>query len=727
MAYVVGGSSSPAHHGASGITGFVEHLGKDVGDAALGLPKGIEQLVTHPVRTVEQTGKATWMTWSPLFHGHVAQFGHEFYDHPLAPLLDIATVFTGGAAVAARLGSGLADAGLISETSTLAKLGKMPTKLTVQPTGADRALVKYLPKNPLHNALYRSAYDIVNSSQHIPNWFGEHVFGEHALYSRLHAVDRAHAIAATHLQMAAMLKAGQTLDQIHKLPQVETQLFQRNYFGALDHAPEVPLKQIQEHGLPSGYKYWKVWDGTNPNFFYEKTPATSFEEFSGRVKNFGSNFTTSKIGESVQVRRGGQTYVKLARVHTLKDLGIEGQRSATLLRTLYRAPTKVWKSVLIGYSPRVVINNGVGNWLMYAMRQGGGHSLRGFVDAVRYTRGQKAATEMLRETGTLAKQNLFDKHFADELGNTFINATVGEHRSFLSGPFYPAVHRYADVPVRVASISAFLRGDPAVQALMKQGVGFEDAASRVLVRNPELRARAADHARSIAGDYFTMTPLEHVVRDIMPFYLWDKHIVKHTVNMLKERPAVVAAGTALGAQGSAATRKELGAVPSYMLGLLGLGKQNGKEVALSTQGLNPYATVPDLVDFAQGLVTGGGPNPGEAAAGEVNPVLSGLISHIAGQKPTGGKVVNHGGILPSVLYDTAQSLTPVQLLQRLVNGAPAAPKTPPLYTKDINTLLSSLAGIPIKKADLGRAHQLAAEEATGKKPKKGHSKYVVAG
>jgi hypothetical protein len=103
MGYVIGipGGSNPSH-GGGGALGFVKNLVKDVGDAARGTPEGLVQLATHPVRTAENVGKQTWQDWSPLFHGHVGQFAHQVYDHPLAPMLDIATAFTGPSLSAVR-------------------------------------------------------------------------------------------------------------------------------------------------------------------------------------------------------------------------------------------------------------------------------------------------------------------------------------------------------------------------------------------------------------------------------------------------------------------------------------------------------------------------------------------------------------------------------------------------------------------------------------------------
>lgn len=737
MAVIYAAPGGSSHHSSGGIGAigrFFENLGKDIGDAAKGTPKGIEDLVTHPIRSVEGIGKTTWQTWSPLFEGHIGEFAHDFYDHPLAPMLDIATVFTGGAAVAARLGKLGLDTGLVTEASALGKLAKMPTKIVVKPHAEDVAMTKYLPRNPIYNAAYRKALKVADTSPAVPSWFKEHVFSTPKVHQRLQAVDFAHAVMATNGQIAAIMKMGETFNKAgHKdWPVLEHQLFSRNYWGMREHAPEVPLEQIKLHGKPKGYTYVQELTPENVNsLFFQHDPATDFEQFRSHLSTLGNRFTTPKLSQAAMVNKNGKIMVKLARKHREEARFLDGSRSASFAHKLYKAPTQIWKAILLGYSPRVVINNSVGNWLMYAMRQGGHHSIQGFVDAVRFTRGEKAALKMLKETGKLPEQSLMKRYFGDELGNTFGTATLGSDAlekgqlgrdpvsKLYKHSFYPLVHTLADVPVRVASITAFLRGDTRIQQLMGKGMTFEKAAEAVLKKDPELRDRAALHARTVAGDYATMTGTEQVIRDFMPFYLWDKHIVRHTLNMLHDRPAVVAAGAGVGAEGAARTRTELGDIPSFMVGMIELGKAGGRKALLSTQGLNPYATVPDIVDFAQGLITGGGTEPGEAVAGELNPVLEGAIAHISGVNPSGAPVTNHGGIIPSILVDTANSLTPVQLARQLVGIEAPQGSTPRLYKKDLATLLSSLAGIPVKKADLDHAHQLAYEERHhGKKPKK---------
>lgn len=732
-----GGGSS--HGSGGGVFGFVKNLVKDVGDAARGTPMGIEQLVTHPLRTAEGAAKQTWQTWSPLFHGHVGEFGHEFYDHPLAPMLDIATVFTGGASLAAHMGLEVPESVAITGEAA----GRAANSLT---------RTKYLPTNPIYNKAARVLMDKADSSPLIPNWFGKS-----KVYDRLEKADWARSGLALNAQMAAAMKAGEVFNKAghSDWANLEQQLFSENYKRIVDHAPSVPLKQVLQNGgkAPEGMTFVKVGvDASQPLF--KDGFAKNLDQFANHIGNLGKKFTGKDVNQASTFinPQDGLVHVRLAHDRSMEAMYTDARNSTHFLAKLARYPTQIWKAVTLGYSPRVVVNNGVGNWFMYAMRQGGAHSLHGFLDAVRYTKGEQAALKMLKETGKLPQQHFLNHFFADELGNTFGSSTLGSNLysdkmkgkevggvgggvgGIYKKSFYPLVHRYADVPVRAASISAYLRGDTAVQGLMKAGHSFEDAATHALKANPALRERAVLHARTVAGNYTTLSNTEQAIRDFVPFYLWDKHIAMHAANMLRDRPGRVAVGTAVGQQGANETRKQLGNIPDWMVGAIPLpfkvpGEGN-RATLLNTQGMNPYSSVPDLVGLAQALTTGHTQDSaGDTVLGTVNPLIKGLVEHTMGQKATGAPVTSHGGVIPSALVDIFNSLRPVQIGRSVAGMSPPTSTksgTPRLYKTDINTILSALVGTPIQEADLSHAAQLAAQIANGgKKPKKGHSAYAL--
>lgn len=738
-------------HG-SGVLGFAGNLVHDVGDAAKGLPMGLLQLAEHPIRTTKNMAKTTWHDWSPLFHGHVGEFAHNVYAHPLAPMLDVATVFTGGASIAARMGVRLGETGAISADSALYRFSHMPTevKLTKANRLSKKGKIKesyrdytyHLPRNPIYNKAAREAIAFADKHPAIPSWFSSNSLYKHAEHR-----DWSMSGLAYQAGLAGIMKAGQLLSKStpEELWRVERQLHAAAYKDLRANSLSMTVAEFKaKYGgkVPKGYAVVNPRLRTNQHGLklFNKAPA-DHKVLGGRWEQLGDHFTLDKKApwtEGVWKDKNKVEYIQFAHKGVVRKNMVEGKRATHFLHTLYNYPTAIWKYSVVGLSPRTVVDNAVGNWVMYALRQGGEHGIRGFVDAVHYTKGEAVARRMLRETGNLPKGyggSYLNRYFKGELGNTFGSSILGHVQTGATGAgstlskmyrfsMYPVVHRYADVPVRAASISAYLRGDSAVQALMRKGMSFEDAANAALKKDTGLRERAVIHARTVAGNYATMTKAESVVRDFMPFYLWNKHITMHALNLLRDKPGRVAVTAALGQEGANKTRDKLGDIPGFMLSEIPFGKpgKDGRTSMFETSGLNPYSTVSELAGGLAALTTGHTEEkPGDLLLGMTNPVIKGIVEHTMGATGTGSPARGHGGVIPSMLTDTANSMKPVQLI-RMLAGMDGQSKTAAgnskLYKADLETLMSSILGAPIRHADIRHALELQKKIEAQSRPKK---------
>ena len=148
-----GGSLGFVGKAVGGVGGFFENLGSDAWKATKGFVPGLVEAGTSAVQDVTNLG----MGLAGLEHGvgatslskHDApKFGENvkenvidpqlqyynqqyltgnpirnFYEHPLGPILDVATVASLGSGGAARAGAGLSNAGKISAENPLARLG----------------------------------------------------------------------------------------------------------------------------------------------------------------------------------------------------------------------------------------------------------------------------------------------------------------------------------------------------------------------------------------------------------------------------------------------------------------------------------------------------------------------------------------------------------------------------------------------------------------------------
>ena len=749
--YVVGaGSGKPPKH--RGLIGSIVHgtsqlagnFAGDVKDTVIGLPAGLVQTVKHPVGVAQAVAGQEWQTWSPLFSGHPGQFLQQTYDHPLAPLLDVMTVFTLGVGATARGAEVLQAAGAEGRTvKALAGLRQAksiklsdPTHLGRQDefiplsTKPGRRLVQEAKLKILTPETGQRAIEDMNLKglvQHLPKWWSN------TRYERAYRKDMAHRSAALNqiradqLQFLATLKAGGVLSDPKAWGEARMAIASNIWQGLERHAPKAyRVERDATVKGASGEAISVTKPGKLPKLLEHETYILDPKLMRDRVssldlkkpEDFESDLVTGKFlttRDPAKAFRRDDGSVPVVPNHDATTLGLEGARSSAAVRWLWQRPTRAWKIAMVGYAPRTIINNGVGNWLMYAIRQGGDHSLAGLYDAIRITHGDRYARKMASPKlyGAHSQSWAYKWHM-DELGNTFAHSAgldgataktkVGK---ILSQGFYPIVHATADKPVRLAALASFYRGAPEVRALMKQGYKFDDAVDAAVANNPELRAAASERVRTVAGDYSTLNSVEKPLRDLVPFYLWDRHILKSAGATTAETPGRVAALQKISNLGEDETKKVLGEMPDFLKGalplqLLGLHAGKGGRVnVMLTSGINPYETLAELASTGEALTTGTGQTGTglNAAAFGVNPLITGAVQATTGRSLlTGAPVPTHGGVIPTVLSETAADLPIPKLIQALTSKpVDTSPKgNQLLYRHDVVNPASSLLGIPLR-------------------------------
>ncbi len=455
----------------------------------------------------------------------------------------------------------------------------------------------------------------------------------------------------------------------------------------------------------------------------------SHESLKGVIGNFGKIALTHDINRALR-DTDGRVYV--AAKHDAYSLGIEGEGSLHFLHEILHKPTQVWKSITIGYTPRTITNNGVGNWFMYGVAAAGPRGMQAFTDALKYQFGKKAIGDNLFE-----KDHFVDRWFQDELGDQFgvgneiVRRGYDETQADRFGKqwwkntarqgLYPIVAKTSERPVRIASIYHTLRGFPEVQAQIKRmkakGYKGQKAVDRgieaALRKHPNLRGEVALQSRRLAGDYVTMTQSEKWARDLIPFYLWSRHILKHTGNMFLEHPGRVATGAKLGDMGLQETEAIVGELPDFLKGAiplaaLGFGDRPGRMNLLSTASLNPYATVGELADTVAAWGTGTAGRRG-AALSQLNPFVVGAAeSAFQTSALTGVPSPRSGGIAQDVIGRTFAQFPYVKAAGVFSSGDQF--KTPKgndlLFGQTKTTAISSLLGVPIKDTSRLRSDAL---------------------
>lgn len=770
-----GGFTKPKtkkHHGLfGGVVGFVDHLADDVRDAAVGIPTGMVQLFKHPIGTSEAIGKATWQDWSPYFSGVVhgekgvlkaisgdfhgagkefgksghdlSKFGHQFYDHPLGPILDVAAVFTGGGAVVGKAARTLSEAGVVSPGSKLGRLAEYSKggTLHIKPneaTGeAGPALTKTTSKNPWTRLQQEKMHQVANIvGPHLPAWTKAS-----SRYHRLELKVVAGRTAAMKFGIGQIFSAAEKMSGPERhtyLPMLLKKTHEDMQHFAFEHDP---TKAIPKDYVP-------VVKRSGQNFYNTSGDVVT------DMRGVSRRFTTMKVKTPLQIDtaiKRGKLATRNGKVlivpkHTIDKMGMEGAHAGFFAKNLYHRPTTVWKAALLGYSPRYFVNNAVGNFFMYALAQGGSHSMAAFIDGVRHLHGEKAAQKMLKQgmhatPGSAAaerilKPGLIGQHFKNQLAGghaynvSLAHERLGAKNNKLRQGLFPITHKLADQSIRVQAMYAAFRDAPEIQAALKKAGAtgpkkytaeghraLEKAVSDVLhsPKADEFRARVSEQVNDIMGDYHTLGATERKIKDLVPFWTWNRHIMRYSGKRAFKQPGRTAATVQLGYQGTQTTEKYLGQLPTYLKGLvpltlLGMKGDKGKLPVFQTQGINPFASVPELVDAASGAahaLVSGKPQDiklGETLGAQLNPLVGSAIEHISGHSLLSDAPPDH-----SIIGGIIHSLPQVKIADEIVS--PSHPKvnkrtgkaTPFMLSKDEGQAIRAWLGVPSRSINPERA------------------------
>lgn len=772
-------AQAPQHHGllhdiVSAPATFTGHLLGDLRDAAVGLPQGLALMAEHPIRSAEAIGKTTWHDWSPLFHGHFKEWGHNFMAHPLAPILDVVGLVTGGAGLAARGGEAAATLGMISKESKLAHLsGNLSEAARVKALGSGQHIdstltrlqhvdgkpvyARHLDSNPVVRIRQEATHKLAsNLADLAPKWFGRtdqvgadgvrtithgkvadlSAAGHADRYFKKQESARAGATGAMiHTQLATFIKAGK--DITSHPADVFAQIWKHGRQQLEDHAYKVSYEQAKKLGPEFGF----VRDRSHR--LLKDIPAThTVEDFQRNMEKFAPTHITDHLGEAQKTADG---HVLVVHKRAASAWQKEAKDSATFLTKLYKYPTKAWKYLVLATRPAYFVNNAVGNTFMAMATLGPVAFTRGLADAYRQAHGERAA---VRDLSTADKAlhgmrgDWQDKHYLgvhqgfgqEALSTLSLHERIPGHgkiahvAKIAEQGFYPVTHKVADVFLRRVMINALMRKHGAVQDLMGKGVEFNKAAEFVS-RDPLVRNKVQEQVNNALGDYHHLNKMERQVRNLVPFYTWDRAIVRHGVHLALDKTGRTAVGAHVGQQGTQDTINKLGNIPDFLRGVMPLGGhgKDGRTRVLTTQGLNPYASLPDVADTVGALVGVGKGGAGSAFASQLNPVITGAVESATGQSLLSGAKLPHrpGGVVGQTLANTFEGLPLPKLAATLVNGE-AQPKPnartgqikPFLYRKDAKAQVAALLGVPVKELDKGAASALADKQSGVKRRKR---------
>ena len=835
------GAGDSGDGGGMGILGksllfapkFAANFATDVGDAAIGFGPGLYKMVTDPYDAFPAIAKGVVHDWEPLFTGHPVEFAENFYNHPLGPTLDVAALFTGGAAAAGRVartvsaaeyatrpGSAVVRAGVEAGAKEIAMPAKVPggfQKLIDNPTPVDRLAafsrnarqtslsfrlddpesrfrittdaearrpIPYAQKSGVASRFRQEQYEklVDNLSTRGGTMGTVGDFLKQGQYEKAALTRLAGSAAALQYQMGTLHRilekhydAANGQVRFHALKDTALEWWQRaqDYSAATNRV--IPLDEaiagkynldayavqakrsrvyqsyhVREHGVAYEQKF--AQGGVD-------AVIEQFARMGDRLISKPDNFKDWNIITGDEAKRLGlnpsQKYVALLDKHTMKNYGIDTARSLNMVHRGFLKFTTMWKTALLGYSPRFFINNFAGNGLMYAMAHGGPGGLFGLREAMRHLSKEKGyiqADEGLAQAlKGMGSENWMQHYFSDQLGQSFhqtnlpeevaVRGTVysnlgyKEGRAFEKGArfIFGKTGKYGEQLYRRAIIAKQVRADSRVAAeierLEKRGMSrkdaFNKAAEKMLQKHPDLRIQITREVDEIMGNYVRLNSKEMKFRAVSPFYAWQRHILKNSFTMALDKPIRTAVAAQAGEYGAEWAQEALGGtVPDWMKGYVKLpGKVGDRQLVFPTGGLNPWAQTGDLAQAAESVLPGGNKfRVGETAGSLLNPLLQSGVENLSGTSLLTGQPTAHKpygpldnffngiGPLGRVAADPIFNLPQFTILQRAL--LPNTYKEPPLFAKNANEALLAWFGIPIKALNEARARELGQADKT---------------
>ena len=382
----------------------------------------------------------------------------------------------------------------------------------------------------------------------------------------------------------------------------------------------------------------------------------------------------------------------------------EFTRISDFQRAFIQRPLAVWRAVVLGLRVGFLTNNLIGNSIMYAVRTAGAGAFRDLFKSILEQHGANVAKKVLDNAATppALRQSLYEEFFPEQVAGTFgrtqspANSTFGAAATKaervardVTSAIPNVTSQVAEVGFRRALIRHYIRHSPefkaVYRALPKESRTFEDAARQVLSGKggkPYQRYISKQVNQSL-GNYLGLSPVErNVLRNTLPFYAWYKAIVVTTAHLAVDAPLRANILGQIGQIGKQWSDQQLGEIPSFLEGAIPLGRgPHGTKRVLGTQGLNPYATIPQLEHGLGADVSSLG----------LNPFFAGILDSYAQAKQKNFKV-SGGQVLGETIVNIAKNLPLSQLV------APNPPSR--LYpTRGRRTTGLGYLGFPVKEFD----------------------------
>lgn len=271
------------------------------------------------------------------------------------------------------------------------------------------------------------------------------------------------------------------------------------------------------------------------------------------------------------------------------------------VRMFWDGPINLWKSAVLSYSPRWIINNLLGNMVFTALRDPRAfkHILGQLThkgrEYMRYALGDEALFET--EAGFFHKLTQRTTHFggAEEAAPNL----VGKVRATQEFAGFKPIRRLGEwtrafnTHVEQAFRRGVMLSQLERQAMSQWGRGFFGSYKLLekIARegaDPGMLRKAISEVDKTLGNYTMLSPVERNIirRFIAPFYPFYRHVAKFVARMPLEHPLKTKVLQAI----DNIDEEMTGAVPEWLQGAVQVGSLAGDALFLNLKNANPLET-----------------------------------------------------------------------------------------------------------------------------------------
>lgn len=463
----------------------------------------------------------------------------------------------------------------------------------------------------------------------------------------------------------------------------------------------------------------------------ERTPYTiktgsEFDEFAKQYLDKDAAFTFEgnpfvTLGDDAfQLVEQGQKYRIIVPKEFSRQLAGEFTKAGSFARMMNAYPLRIWRHLVLKLRPAWLVNNILGNTMLYLLHNADPIALQEFAGTFRRLVPRKQVSQF---------DELMRKHFPEQIHGTFMGSQLPvfggfgklakmERVSSYVGAGLAQVDRTWEAGLRSGIVRAELRKSPELRKfagkMRSQTDEFWKLADDELAKNPLLAEKVSDRVNDALGDYLALGRTERdIIRSAFPFYAWYRVITLITLRLPLTHPVKATLLARLGQAGATTALEEMGVPEENAInlakGFVTFGfDEDDRARGVATQSANPLATVAQMQDFVAALASG---EPGKAweVMPGLNPFFGVPIEVATGAKPRSGyKGSNRFGIFSAAPSRFFMALPEVRLAQALLGRSyQGTPDSPTLYDRDREDELLRYLGIPYARVSPERVQEIA--------------------